>query len=76
VPFSQWVCAFIRVFLGISAPLHEYGFEDAVLFRVGRSNVRVGLSGYSEAKRVYAAASLGRLHTPNKEKEPEKCFCL
>jgi hypothetical protein len=38
-----------------------------VLFRVGHSNVRVGLSSYSEAERVYVAASLGRLPTPNSE---------
>jgi len=41
-----------------------------VLFRVGHPNVRVGLNSYSEAERVYAAASLGRLPTPNSE-EPE-----
>ena len=62
-----------RVFLRASAPLREYGFEDAMLFRVGHSNVRVGSSSYSEAKRVYAAASLGRLPTPNSE---EPCYFM
>ena len=56
--------------LAFSASLREYGFEDVVLFRVGHSNVRVDLSSYSEAERVYAAASLGRLPTPNNE-EPK-----
>jgi hypothetical protein len=40
VPFPQEVCAAIRVFLGVSAPLREYGLDDAVLFRLpaaGRS---------------------------------------
>ncbi len=64
----------------VSAPLREYGFEDAVLFRVGHSSVRVGLSSYSEAERVYAAASLGRLPTPNREEpdypEYQKGLCV
>jgi hypothetical protein len=38
---------------------------------VGHSSVRVGLSSYSEAGRVYAAASLGRLPIPNSEEPLE-----
>jgi len=45
-------------------PLREYGFEDAVLFRVGHPNVRVGVNSYSEAKRVYTPAWLGQLPKP------------
>jgi len=64
-----------------TGPLREYGVEDAVMFRlpvpvsqtgVGHSSVRVGLSSYSEAaERVYAAALLVGLPTPNNE-EPMK----
>ena len=44
-----------------------------MLFRVSHPNVRVGVNSYSEAERVYAAASLSRL--PTADSEEPVFFC-
>jgi len=46
----------VLIFLGVSEPLRENAFEDAVLFRAGYPNVRIGVNSYSESERVYPAA--------------------